>query len=177
MTKKMLMAFGMALLPVLAMAAPNFSGSWVRDTAKSDPVPNQTYWLTRSGDATGGRGGGGGGGNNAGGRPQPVVMTVQQNGNSLEVTDPQGTIRKYALDGKPVTQATETGMQKAVVTANVQGETLVIGTTQPFGGMPGNATLEVKEVWSVSPDGKTLTVTTTRTLPAQQKTFKQVYNR
>ena len=98
-------------------------------------------------------------------------------GNSLEVTDPQGTIRKYALDGKPVTRATETGMQKAVVTANVQGETLVIGTTQPFGGMPGNATLEVKEVWSVSPDGKTLTVTTTRTLPAQQKTFKQVYNR
>ena len=71
----------------------------------------------------------------------------------------------------------DTGIQKATVTASLQGDTLVIGTTQPYGGMPGNATLEVKEVWSLSPDGKILTITTTRTVPAVQKTFKQVYNR
>jgi hypothetical protein len=104
-------------------------------------------------------------------------MIVQQDTNSLQVTDPQGTIRKYRLDGKPYTSGTETGIEKAAVTANLQGDALVIGTTRPYGGMPGNVTLQVKEVWSLSPDGKTLTITTTHTSPAVEKNFKQVFNR
>jgi hypothetical protein len=43
--------------------------------------------------------------------------------------------------------------------------------------MPGNVTLQVKEVWSLSSDGKTLTITTTHTSPAAEKTFRQVFNR
>ena len=104
-------------------------------------------------------------------------MTVQQDSDSLQVTDPQHAIRKYKLDGKTYTSAMEIGMEKAAVTASLQGDMLVIGTTQPYGGMPGNVTLQVKEVWSLSPDGKTLTITTTRTAPAVEKTFKQVYTR
>jgi hypothetical protein len=104
-------------------------------------------------------------------------MTVQQDANSLQVTDPQGAIRKYTLDGKPSTIATETGIEKAAVTANLQGDTLVLGSTRPYGGMPGNVTLKVKEVWSLSADGKTLTITTTHTTPAVEKNFKQVFNR
>ena len=180
MKRHVLLVLGMAFLglTVLAMAAPNFSGSWVRDNAKSDPAPNTAYWLTRDTGGGGGRGGGGGGGRGAGGGRGPQVdMTIQQDANSLQVTDPQGAIRKYTLDGKPFTKTMDTGIQKATVTANLQGDTLVIGTTQPYGGMPGNATLEVKEVWSLSPDGKILTISTTRTVPAVQKTFKQVYNR
>ena len=68
-------------------------------------------------------------------------------------------------------------MEKAAVTAILQGDTLVIGTTRPYGGMPGNVTLQVKEVWSLSPDGKALTVTTTHTSPAAEKTFRQIFNR
>lgn len=164
-------------LPVVSLAAPNFSGSWVRDNAKSDAVPNNMYWLTREpasgGAAGGGRGGAAGG---RGGGPQ-VVITVQQDANALQVTSPQGAVQKYTLDGKPFTRSLETGIQKATVTAKVEGETIVIGTSQPYGGMPGNATLEIKEVWSLTPDGKTLTVSTMRNSPAQQKSYKVVYTK
>ena len=65
----------------------------------------------------------------------------------------------YILDGSPHTRTTDTGIQKAEVTAKLQADNLVIETSEPFGGMPGNVTLKVKEVWSLSPDGKTLTIT------------------
>ena len=165
----------MALLPVLAMAAPSFSGTWVQDNAKSERVPDP-MWLTR---AQTGRGGGGGraGGPGARGPGAEVLMTVQQDGNSLQVTEPNGSIRKYTLDGKPSTLGMETHMGKSTVAASLQGDTLVIATTRPYGGMPGNVGLEIKELWSLSPDGKTLTVTTTQSSPAAQKIYKQVYNR
>jgi hypothetical protein len=176
MKRDVLMVLGMALfgLPVLAMADTNFSGSWFQDNAKSDRVP-EPVWLTRA--TAGGRGGGGRGGGPGGRGNAEVVMTVQQDVNSLQVTGPQGATRKYTLDGRPHTSATETGIEKAAVTAKLQGDMLVIGTTRPYGGMPGNVTLQVKEVWSLSPDGKTLTITTTHTSPAVEKIFKQVFNR
>ena len=161
-------------LPLLAMAATNFSGSWVQDNAKSDRVP-EPVWLTRA--QAGGRGGGGRGGGPGGRGNAEVVMTVQQDANSVQVTGPQGATLKYTLDGKPHVAATETGIEKAAVTANLQGDALVIGTTRPYGGMPGNVTLQVKEVWALSPDGRTLTITTTHTSPAAEKNFKQFFNR
>ena len=160
--------------PLVAMAATNFSGSWVQDNSKSDRVP-EPVWLTRApagGRGVGGRGGGPGGRGNG-----EVVMNVQQDASSLQVAGPQGATRKYTLDGKPYTSATETGVEKATVTANLQGDTLVIATTRPYGGMPGNVTLQVKEVWALSPDGKILTITTTHTSPAAEKNYKQVFNR
>jgi len=105
-----------------------------------------------------------------------MPMIVQQDANSLQVVDPQGTVRKYMLDGKPHTTTMDTGVEKATVIASWQGDTLVIGTTQPYGGMPGNVTAHIKEVWSLSPDGKILTITTTRTIPAVEKIYKEVYN-
>jgi len=170
------MVLGIALfgLPLFAMADTNFSGSWVQDNAKSDHVP-EPVWLTRA--PAGGRGGGGRGGGPGGRGNAEVVMTVQQDGNNLQVTGPQGATRKYTVDGKPYTSATETGIEKAAVTANLQGDTLVIATTRPYGGMPGNVTLQVKEVWALSPDGKILTITTTHTSPAAEKNFKQYFNR
>ena len=161
-------------LPVVAIAAQNFSGSWARDNAKSDPAPNAQYWLTREPNS-GGAGGGGRG--NAGGAAPAFVITVQQDAKSLTVTSPTGAVQKYTLDGKPFSKPMDTGMAKAVITATTQGETVVISTTQPWGGMPGNASLEIKEVWSLSPDGKVLTVTTHRNTPAVQNSYKTVYNK
>jgi hypothetical protein len=166
MKKQLLMVtLGMTLLPALAMAAPDFSGSWVRDKANSDPAPNAMYWLTRGGTTMGG-----------GQANAQVILTVRQDAGSVHVIDSQSVMRDYTLDGKPHTRATDTGMAKAEVTANLQGDNLVIETIQPYGGMPGNATLKVKEVWSLSADGKTLTVITTRDVPAKQQTYKEVYN-
>ena len=86
-------------------------------------------------------------------------------------------MQKYTLDDKPLSKAMDTGMAKAVITAGIQGDTVVISTSQPWGGMPGNANLEIKEVWSLSPDGKVLTVTTNRNTPAVQNSYKTIYNK
>jgi hypothetical protein len=165
MNRQFLLALGMSVLPVLAFAAPDFSGTWVLDRSKSDAAPNAMYWLTRGVDPGGGRG-------NA-----ETLMTVRQDATSLQVAASQSVVRVYTLDGKPHTRATDTGVEKAAVTAMLQADTIVIATTQPYGGMPGNATLKIKEVWSLSPDGKALTVTTARDVPAAQQNFKQVYQR
>jgi hypothetical protein len=185
-----IVAISFLAFPALSIAAQNFTGSWVRDSAKSDPAPNAQYWLTRDpnsggagggggrGNVGGGRGGGGGGRGNAGGGGAPTAVTmVQQDGNTLTVTSPSGAVQKYTLDGKPFSKPTDTGVAKATVSAIAQGDTLVITTTQPWGGMPGNASLEIKEVWSLSSDGKVLTVTTYRNTPALQNNFKTVYNK
>ena len=181
MKKQILIALGLAVfgLPVVAAAATNFSGSWLRDNANSEPAPNAMYWLTREPNTGGAAGGGRAGGRGpGGGRGPQVIMKVQQEANSLEVTQEQtGAVEKYTLDGKPFTRRMDTGVQKATITANVQGDTLVIASTEPWGGMPGNVGLEVKQTWSLSPDGKTLTITTTRSDPAAKKTYKQVYTK
>lgn len=187
-SKLFVLMLGIALLPSLAVAASDFNGSWVRDSANSDPAPS-SMWLTMSAGRGGGFGGGpaaarggaataGRGGATAGRGffSAPAVLTVHQDAKSLKV-ESQGTTHDYTLDGKPHSRPTDTGIAKAEDTADLQGETLVIQTTEPYGGMPGNATLTEKEVWSLSSDGKTLTITTTRDSPAKRETFKQVYNR
>lgn len=164
--RKELLTLGMIFLPAVALAAPDFNGSWALNAADSDRIPS-AMWMTRA--AQGGGGGGRG--------PGQVIMTVHQDAKNLQVTDSQNPPREYALDGTAHTKPTDTGITKEQVTAKLQGDNLEIDTTQPYGGMPGNATLKTKEVWSLSPDGKTLTIVTTRDVPARQQTFKQVYNK
>ena len=165
MNTRILMMIAM-LLPALAFAEPDFSGTWVRDSAKSDVVPNTMYWLTRGVEAGGGRG-----------RNTQSVIEVQQSAGRVPVADPARPPRTLMLDGKPHAVPTDTGIQIATVVATVQGDTLTVSTTQPFGGMPGNATLKITETWSLSPDGKVLTVRTERDLPALRQSFSEVYNR
>ena len=154
------------LLPAMAFAEPDFSGTWVRDGAKSDVVPNTMYWLTRGVEACGGRG-----------RNNQIVIEVQHGAGRMQVADPARPPRTLLIDGKPHAVPTDTGIQMATVVATVQGETLTVSTTQPFGGMPGNATLKITETWSLSPDGKVLTIRTERELPALRQTFNEIYNR
>jgi hypothetical protein len=154
------------LLPATSFAQPDFSGTWVRDAAKSDVVPNTMYWLTRGVDAGGGRG-----------RTTQTVIEVQQSAGRMQVTDPARPLRTLMLDGKPHAVPTDTGIQMATVIAALHAETLTVATTQPFGGMPGNSTLRITETWSLSPDGKVLTVRTERDLPALRQTFNEIYTR
>ena len=93
--KKQLLMLGMImiLLPTLAMAAtPDFSGTWARDSANSDPVPDLSYWMTRVAPPAPRPAGGvaaGGGGQ----RPAPVVLlTVRQDAKTLHVVDSQSAI-------------------------------------------------------------------------------------
>lgn len=164
--KTLLLTMAVTLLPSTLLAEPNFSGTWVRDSAKSDVVPNTMYWLTRGVDAGGGRG-----------RNTQLVVEIQQTAGLIEIVDPARPPRTLRLDGQPHSVPTDTGIQMSTVTATVAGETLTVSTTQPFGGMPGNSTLSITETWSVSPDGKVLTVKTERALPALRQTFTEMFHR
>ena len=150
----------------MMFAEPDFSGAWVRDGAKSDVVPNTMYWLTRGVDAGGGRG-----------RNSQSVIEVQQGAGRMQVADPARPPRTLLLDGKPHAVPTDTGIQMATVVATQQADSLIVSTRQPFGGMPGNATLTITETWSLSPDGKVLTIKTERELPALRQSFSEIYNR
>jgi hypothetical protein len=154
------------LLPVMAFAEPDFSGTWVRDGAKSDVVPNTMYWLTRGVDPGGGRG-----------RNNQTVIEVLQSAGRMQITDPARPLRTLTLDGKPHSMPTDSGMQTATVISTLQGDTLIVSTTQPFGGMAGNLTLKITETWSLSADGKLLTVRTERDTPALRQSFSEQYDR
>ncbi len=161
--KIMMIAMAAAMAPVFASAA-DVNGVWVRD-AKSDPFPDTMYWLVRGVTA--------GGGNNN----QEFVLTVKQDPAALVVTNPNRKMRNVALDGRARVVPTDTGVARATVTAVNQPDALVITTSQPYGGMPGNAEMTIKETWTVSPDGKVLTVTTARQSPARTAIDKQIFNR
>ena len=64
-------------------------------------------------------------------RAPEVVLNVHQEAKDLQVAESEGMVRKYTLDGTPHTRPTDTGIQKAVDTAAVQGDNLVIETSQP----------------------------------------------
>ena len=91
MKKSILMMLGMAFLPVMALAAPDFNGTWVRDNAKSDRDSYPLCRLTRGVYA---------------GTGQPnaeFVVSVRQDAKGVQVTDSVHTQRNYVLDGKPLT--------------------------------------------------------------------------
>ena len=153
-----------ALAPAMAMAA-DFSGTWVRDTARSKPAPYPNYWITRAAP------GGGGGNNNA------FVVRVEQSAMDVKIIHPVFPQRTYALDGKARTAPAYTGLVQATTTAAMAGETFKVTTVQPFGGMPGNVTMTATETWSLSADGKELTIDVVREMPATTQRFSEVFNR
>ena len=166
MKKQLMIALGLAALSLPALAAAaDFSGTYVRDAKASDANYFPLYWITRDFIAPGGGGG-------------ETVVVVKQTPSSLQITDPARAIRNLPLDGQPHVVTAETGVVKQTVTASVQGDNLVVATVMPYAGMPGGITLNANDTWSLSRDGKVLTVTTVRSTPAApRETSKQVYNR
>lgn len=159
-----LLVFGIGLL-ALAVAAPNFSGTWVRDKAKSDP-PGM------------GRPGGGGGGGQA--PDVEITLTIKQDANTFEVATQRGDRppmeAKYTLDGKE--NSNTTGRGSTVSKSKWSGDKLTIEGVRKFSGPNGEMEMPFKEEYSLSADGKALTVTSTTTPPqGEPRTSKQVYNK
>lgn len=129
-------------------AAPNFSGSWMLNLAKSQygqfPAPEV---MLRTVQMQGGT----------------LSMSTYQKGAQGEVT----TELKYTLDGKPSVNGANTGI------AQWLGDTLVIESTREAQG----AKLTQRDVWSLSPDGRTLTVATKVKLPGGEFDVKQVFEK
>jgi hypothetical protein len=130
----MVMALAVAGL-AYAQAKPDFSGNWALDTAKSDQA------------------GGGGSGRGMGAGP----MAIKQTATDFSITrqGPNGEMTTaYKLDG--VEHEITMGQGTAKATAKVDGQKVVIKTVRET----PNGTMESTATYSLSADGKELTMVT-----------------
>lgn len=136
--------FGLLLLAGIqqAKAAPNFSGDWKMNIAKSDfgPVP----------------------------APEVLTRSIKHNDPALEIATHQKGARgevntelKYTTDGKPCVNKVQGG--DATGTAKWSGDNLVIESAREFQGTP----ITSKETWTLSDGGKTLTILNHISVPQQ----------
>lgn len=139
----------LALLLALPLAAaPNFSGSWMLNITKSQYGQFPApEVMLRTVRMEGGL----------------LTMSTYQKGAQGEVT----TELKYSTDGKPSVNGANTG------TAAWYGDTLVIESAREMQG----ARLTQRDVWSLSADGKTLTVNSKLKLPNGEFDVRQVFER
>lgn len=119
----------LALLAARAQAAPNLTGVWKLNLAKSDygPVP-QPETMTRTINYN---------------DPSLQISTYQKGANGEATTE-----LKYTTDGKPAENKGSKG------TAKWDGDKLIVDSVRDLQG----AEIKFHEVWSLSADGKTLTI-------------------
>jgi hypothetical protein len=135
------------------LAAPNFSGEWKLNVAQSQygPFPAPAS-MTRKVDHNGGL----------------ISMTTTQKGSQGDVTSEL----RYTIDGKPMTNTMPTGEVKG--SARWDGDRLVIESSRQV----NDAELKERDVWTLSADGKTLTIAVHITLPQQGEfDVKQVFQK
>jgi hypothetical protein len=133
-------------------AGPNLSGNWTLNLAKSNfgkfPAPQSiTRKITHDG--------------------AKLAMTIVQKGAQGEVTSELA----YTTDGKPVTNKVQGGESKG--SAQWIGDKLMIDSSREIQG----TTLGQKDIWSLSADGKTLTIDSHVTLPNGEFDVKQVFEK
>jgi hypothetical protein len=144
---------GALLLASSAFAAPDLTGDWKLNLAKSQ------YGLL----------------------PAPIEVTrkIKLEGISLSMSTYQKTAQrestselKYTTDGKVCVNKMTNGDSKG--TARWEGGTLIIESSQPNGA----AEIKSREAWTLSSDGKTLTILTHLTIPHQGEIdVKQVFEK
>jgi hypothetical protein len=178
MKKTCLLLAVVLCLVTVVFAAADFSGTWVLDPAKSDAQQMGRGGAGGAGGPGGGPGGGagGGGGRNGGGgggAAQEMTITMSSTEMTISRAATGGTNEtKYALDGKEnkITQQNGELKYKAIW----DGGTLTISgsrTSQRGGERP------MKEAYSLSADGKVLTVASTRSGQQGETINKRVYNK
>jgi hypothetical protein len=141
------------LLASSAFAAPNLTGDWKLNLAKSQYGP----------------------------MPAPVEVTrkIKLEGISLSMSTYQKTAQrestselKYTTDGKVCVNKVTNGDSKG--TARWEGNTLIIESSQQNGA----SEIKSRENWTLSSDGRTLTILTHLTIPQQGEIdVKQVFEK
>ncbi len=123
---------------VLYAARPDFSGEWKMNGAKSEFGKMMA--------------------------PQILTRSIRHHDPSLAYSSyqkgAQGEVRteiKYTTDGQPCVN------QESKGTARWIGDDLLIEYTRPFHGLE----ISSKEIWSLSGDGKTLTISSHVSIPQQ----------
>jgi len=153
---------------VTAYAQPQFSGTWVLDPSQSQLPAHE--------------GGRGGKAPDAAPKQPPVVkLIVEQQGTSVKVTRSMARDNRertfsesFVADGS---EQTKPGRHGSTVTkATLGGDRLVVNSTHTMTGKDGQArTMSRESVWTLSPDGRTLTIDTTMHGARGDRTMKTVY--
>ncbi|HEX8160998.1 MAG TPA: hypothetical protein VF538_03945 [Pyrinomonadaceae bacterium] len=160
-----LAAFVLFAAVAAAAAKPNFAGTWVLDAAKSEGV-----------------------GGPQGGPAAEETMTIKQDGDKLtverKIKGQQGERTQndtYTADGKETdfTMQMRGNETKGKRTAkwSADGNMLEVNDKASFDTPNGAMTMESQNKWSLSADGKTLTIEGTRTTPRGAQKIKRVYTK
>lgn len=168
--KRLRMAFvPFALLAAAALAAPpaaaqsaDFSGTWRLDADASE-FPDFGGGGGRLFGGGGGRGGGGRGGPGPGGARTLVIVQTATMLIVEQQSDRGSRAVTYRLDGEESTNSGPRGEQTS--RSRWDGAALVTEGTQSVSTPRGDFTLEFTERRTLSADGRTMTVSATRTTP------------
>ena len=152
---------------VAAQAEPQFAGSWVLDRS-------QSQFPTHEGRDQGRR--------DAQAQPPEVKLMVEQHGTMLKVTRTmtRGT-RERSMTDTLVADGSDQAHQgyrgNVVTRAAFEGDRLVVTQTHVKKGEQGDRTMSRQSTWTLSPDGRVLTIDTTMHSPRGDRAMKTVYVR
>ena len=172
---KNLMSCALGVVVLLAAAAghaaPNLTGTWVLDRDQSEfPQRDGADGTRRHGAQRDGAGRG------------DAKLIVAQDGNTLKVTRAMAKngqertfTQTYTLDG---TEQTSKAHRGTVVTkALYDGDRLLVNSSHTMKTKEGERQMSRASVWTVSPDGQTLTIQTTMQGPRGERQMKTVYQK
>ncbi len=152
---------------VAAQAEPQFAGSWVLDRS-------QSQFPTHEGRDQGRR--------DAQAQPPEVKLMVEQHGTMLKVTRTMTRdTRERSMTDTLVADGsdqTHQGYRGNVVTrAAFEGDRLVVTQTHVKTGEQGDRTMSRQSIWTLSSDGRVLTIDSTMHSPRGDRAMKTVYVR
>jgi len=155
------LALCMIILPAASFIKADFSGEWVLDESKSNLGEFGAMMAPKKLSV----------------KSEAGVITVVRNSNG-----PMGetvTTDKITLDGKesPSTGGFQGSTRKTTSKLSDDQNTLTVNSVLNL-TFDGNS-FEIKgtETWTLSADGKTLTIDAKTTTPQGENTIKQVYNK
>jgi hypothetical protein len=154
-----------------AQAQPQFTGTWVLDRAQSQ-LPAHGHHGKGMADPQA--------------APAEIKLIVEQQGNTLKATRTmlrgmreRSMSETFVLDGSERTESTHRG-GTSVTKATLGGDRLVVNKTHTMPakeqGEPAR-TFSRESVWTLSPDGRTLTIDTTMQSARGDRTMKTVFTR
>ena len=166
-----LAALLLAVVVGTAQAQPQFTGTWVLDRSQSQ-LPN--------------RDGHGKGMANPQAPPPEVKLIVEQQGNTLKATRSvahgareRAMSETFVADGSERTETTPRG-GTAVTKATLGGDRLIVNKSHTRAakeqGQPARS-FSRESVWTLSKDGRTLTIDTTMHTPRGDRAMKAVYTK
>ena len=152
---------------VAAQSEPQFAGSWVLDRSQSQFPTHEGRDQDRRDDQV---------------QPPEVKLVVEQHGTMLKVTRTmtRGTRERSMTDTLVADGSDQThqGYRGNVVTrAAFEGDRLVVTQTHVKKGEQGDRAMSRQSTWTLSPDGRVLTIDTTMHSPRGDRAMKTVYVR